>query len=363
MATISGTNVGNVLTGTLDDDIILGLSGNDVITDPGGFNRIDGQDGDDTITGGVDLDYIAGGPGNDTIYGAGGFDQIIGEAGNDTIYGQDGNDYAAGNPGEDVLYGGQGDDFLVGEQGFDLVFGEDGNDFVAGGEDDDIVHGDNGDDLVDGDLGNDSLYGDAGNDTVFGDFGNDRMWGGTGTNTLDGAVGVDTAVFEFSFAEAGVVSSGTLSTITGSNSVDTVKNTEVFEFSDRSILQADGNAAVDDLFYLSQYRDVYQNGNDAEQHFRDYGWKEGRDPNAFFDTKGYLAAYADVAAEGIDPSSTISLMAGRRDGIPRPSSTPRPISRLMATSRRRASIPSCTTSNTARRGTHDLQRRRFRLTA
>jgi len=31
------------------------------------------------------------------------------------------------------------------------------------------------------------------------------------------------------------------------------------------------------------------------------GWQEGRNPNALFDTKGYLGAYADVAAAHINP--------------------------------------------------------------
>ncbi|GBU17528.1 MULTISPECIES: hypothetical protein [Methylobacterium] len=39
----------------------------------------------------------------------------------------------------------------------------------------------------------------------------------------------------------------------------------------------------------------------AYRHFEDHGWREGRDPNAFFDTDGYLAAYGDVRAAGIDP--------------------------------------------------------------
>lgn len=39
----------------------------------------------------------------------------------------------------------------------------------------------------------------------------------------------------------------------------------------------------------------------ARFHFDTYGWKEGRDPNAVFDTKGYLAAYGDVKAAGINP--------------------------------------------------------------
>jgi hypothetical protein len=32
-----------------------------------------------------------------------------------------------------------------------------------------------------------------------------------------------------------------------------------------------------------------------------YGWTEGRDPNAFFNTKGYLDTYADVKASGVNP--------------------------------------------------------------
>ena len=47
------------------------------------------------------------------------------------------------------------------------------------------------------------------------------------------------------------------------------------------------------------------NGFDAEFYllgnYRTVGFTEGRDPNAFFDTKGYLAAYPDVAASGVDP--------------------------------------------------------------
>jgi hypothetical protein len=32
-----------------------------------------------------------------------------------------------------------------------------------------------------------------------------------------------------------------------------------------------------------------------------YGWHEGRNPNAYFDTAGHLAHYADVAAPGVNP--------------------------------------------------------------
>ena len=39
----------------------------------------------------------------------------------------------------------------------------------------------------------------------------------------------------------------------------------------------------------------------AYQHYESNGWHEGRNPNAVFDVKGYLDAYADVRAANIDP--------------------------------------------------------------
>ena len=42
-------------------------------------------------------------------------------------------------------------------------------------------------------------------------------------------------------------------------------------------------------------------GVDPLAHFNTFGWHEGRNPNAWFDTAGYLAHYADVAAAGVNP--------------------------------------------------------------
>ena len=36
-------------------------------------------------------------------------------------------------------------------------------------------------------------------------------------------------------------------------------------------------------------------------HYNAFGWHEGRDPSVGFDTSSYLAAYADVAAAGVNP--------------------------------------------------------------
>ena len=57
----------------------------------------------------------------------------------------------------------------------------------------------------------------------------------------------------------------------------------------------------DYVYYLQNNPDVAAAGVDAFQHFREFGWREGRDPNAFFDTKGYLANYADVKAANVNP--------------------------------------------------------------
>lgn len=58
---------------------------------------------------------------------------------------------------------------------------------------------------------------------------------------------------------------------------------------------------VDAAFYLDVNADVRAAGLPAAVHYRQYGWHEGRDPNAWFDTDWYLAHNPDVAAAGIDP--------------------------------------------------------------
>ncbi|WP_114946111.1 hypothetical protein [Microvirga calopogonii] len=61
------------------------------------------------------------------------------------------------------------------------------------------------------------------------------------------------------------------------------------------------NLLVDDAFYLRTYPDVAAAGIDPDVHYATWGWLEGRDPNAFFSTDGYLSANIDVDLAGIDP--------------------------------------------------------------
>lgn len=58
---------------------------------------------------------------------------------------------------------------------------------------------------------------------------------------------------------------------------------------------------VDDFFYDQRNADVRRTGLDPAEHYHQFGAKEGRDPDAFFSTKGYLSANPDVTRVGIDP--------------------------------------------------------------
>jgi glycosyltransferase involved in cell wall biosynthesis/tetratricopeptide (TPR) repeat protein len=75
----------------------------------------------------------------------------------------------------------------------------------------------------------------------------------------------------------------------------------------------------DAQFYLTKYPDVRAAQLDALQHFVDFGWKEGRDPNASFSTGYYLKCNADVRNRGINPllHYVVSGRAERR--LPSPS--------------------------------------------
>ena len=61
------------------------------------------------------------------------------------------------------------------------------------------------------------------------------------------------------------------------------------------------NPDFDAAYYLANNPDVAAAGVDPLQHYLQYGWKEHRDPSAFFSTSWYLAHNPDVAAAGLDP--------------------------------------------------------------
>jgi len=57
----------------------------------------------------------------------------------------------------------------------------------------------------------------------------------------------------------------------------------------------------DPVYYLKQYPDVRRADIDPLEHFVLHGWKEGRNPNDWFNTREYLEKNSDVAQAGINP--------------------------------------------------------------
>lgn len=111
-------------------------------------------------------------------------DLITGSIGDDKINAHDGDDEIHGGAGKDVLTGHGGDDLIYGGTGNDNLYGREGNDTLDGGANNDKLMGGDGDDLLLGGDGNDKLWGDAGNDTLNGGTGKDDLTGGTGADVF-----------------------------------------------------------------------------------------------------------------------------------------------------------------------------------
>ncbi|MFM0152453.1 glycosyltransferase [Paraburkholderia sediminicola] len=62
-----------------------------------------------------------------------------------------------------------------------------------------------------------------------------------------------------------------------------------------------GRSLFDQTWYLTQYPDVAEGNVDAWEHYCEAGWREGRNPNATFNTTYYLASNLDVAHAQMNP--------------------------------------------------------------
>lgn len=165
-------------------------------------------------------------------------------------------------------------------------------------------------DFMVGSHNNDKLAGGDQNDLLYGGRGDDTLTGGTGNDLIIGGEGRDTAVFTGNFASylLETRASGSNGQITirdlvaGRDGTDKLIGIETLAFADRTLqVVPDDKPLVDDLYYYSRNPDVLAAGLDADDHYNTYGWKEGRDPNALFSTRGYLAANPDVRAAQLNP--------------------------------------------------------------
>jgi len=133
-----------------------------------------------------------------------------------------------------------------------------------------------------------------------GDGGNNSFTA-AGYQKIDGGAGKDTITFDFALTQATVSYVDGKLTVEGAGTKTVLTGIERFVFNDGTVDNADGNPLVDDLYYYTHNHDVWAEHVDADLHYSIFGWHEGRDPNAFFSTNGYLAVYADVKAAGVNP--------------------------------------------------------------
>jgi subtilisin-like proprotein convertase family protein len=129
----------------------------------------------------------------------------------------------------------------------------------------------------------------------------DDSFTASGYQKIDGGAGKDTIKFDFALTQAIVTYSDNTVTIEGPGTKTVLTGFERFVFNDGTVDNADGSPLVDDLFYYTRNHDVWAAHVDPDKHYAEFGWHEGRNPNAFFDTNGYLSTYIDVKVAGVNP--------------------------------------------------------------
>ncbi|ODT66143.1 MAG: hypothetical protein ABS75_28410 [Pelagibacterium sp. SCN 63-23] len=229
-AIVAGTNAANAgLSGTADNDLVLGFNGADVLQ---------GNGGDDILDGGNGGDDMFGGAGNDAYHVQQGADFVQEAAGEgvDTIY-------------SDVTRNLDNAAHAIGEIENVVLVGATGTENInaLGNALDNMLAGNGGNNTLNGRGGHDTLVGNGGHDNLIGGAGDDVLNGGLGSDTLNGGAGSDTAVFAGSAGDylLGVDASG-LATVThlATGDVDTLTGIEKIRFGDGPVLDVVTNATA-----------------------------------------------------------------------------------------------------------------------
>ena len=74
----------------------------------------------------------------------------------------------------------------------------------------------------------------------------------------------------------------------------------------------------DSKYYLERYPDISSSQVDPIEHYCRHGWREGRDPNAYFSTNYYLAENPNVTALSVNPFWHYVTMGRDQGLLPRP---------------------------------------------
>jgi hypothetical protein len=75
---------------------------------------------------------------------------------------------------------------------------------------------------------------------------------------------------------------------------------------------------VDDTWYLSAYPDVEEAGVEPVEHYCAYGWREGRNPNFYFETEWYRQTYPQFCTPGRNPVYDFLVNGEKQDAWPSP---------------------------------------------
>ncbi|MDR7037122.1 hypothetical protein J2X36_001866 [Methylobacterium sp. BE186] len=342
--------VSGVQRGDAFEVVTLGTQAGDILTAVQGSRSyyINGGQGNDTITGGTANDFLVGGAGSDTLSGGAGNDSFIGGAGNDVISGGAGTDRSIFSFALNAASIG------VTADGAITITGTEGTDTFRGIEQfqfsDRTIDVNDGSPLVD-----DLFYLIRNPDVAAAGLDPEAHYAAYGARE-----GRDPNAF---FSTDGYLATNPDVARAGINPLDHYAQFGWREgrdpgvnFDNEAYLKANPDVAAAGINPLAHFlangqeegrsaspaigrtNDITPAGFDAEyyllangdvadaaraaggssfayaaQHYETYGWNEGRDPNAVFDTSGYLTAYADVAAAGINPLSHYNAF-GWREG-------------------------------------------------
>ena len=227
-------NAGQTISGTSDDDILIGSDGDDTINAEDGYNDITGGKGNDIISAGYDRDtfYYNLGDGYDKITDLEGRDQII---------------FGDGISKENISFYRKNDNLIISinddfSQGIEII------DFFRNNDNriENIKFADNStlrlttglilktnelDGSITGTVEDDTLIGNIGENNLNGSSGDDILNGGKGNDTLDGDVGNDTYIWNLG---------DDIDTIRDTAGLNTIKFGENISFDDLTFKQ-DGN--------------------------------------------------------------------------------------------------------------------------
>lgn len=144
-----GNDGADLIFGGSDIDTVFGGDGADQVFPLGGDDIVDlGDGGLPGATDPADADLVLGGTGNDVLSGGLGLNIFYGGDGDDQVTAGDGENRMHGQNGSDSLTSGAGSDYLAGQLGDDTIFGGDGNDYIIPGFGDDVVDAGDGNDFV-----------------------------------------------------------------------------------------------------------------------------------------------------------------------------------------------------------------------